>query len=492
MLSLLGYIMENDKKNVLLVVMDTARKKNLTPYGYERDTTPFLEEFSKDSVVFDNATSQAPWTLPSHASMFTGKYPSQHGATQESPYLEEEDTLASHMSDEGYRTAIYSANAWISPHTGLAKGYDEANNFFGALPNRMEGILSGAWKKINDSDRLQKAASKIVSFGAWIYENFSSSDVSSFTPDAIDSSKEFMEKNDRPFFLTLNLLDPHLPYKPPTENIENVSEMSKRPEICQNSKKYNSGAVDINEEHWRHIRAMYDGELNFLDQQLESLHKWMDEKNILEDTMVIICSDHGELLGEHELYGHEFGMYKELINVPLMINHPEEQERRVEKPVELLDLYHTILDFAGSSEFEKERSIFNSSYRKSSSKSLPYPECTFSEYARPIVELEQLKSIAGSSNTEIPRNSRFDSRMYSVKRNSMKLIQIENTRDELYDLSEDKDEDENLIEQEDPSDMYERIAENKNIGNLEAGESPGIEAVDNSIKDRLSDLGYLE
>lgn len=111
----------NENKNVLLVVMDTARKKNLTPYGYERNTTPFLEDFSEESVVFDNAISQAPWTLPSHASMFTGEYPSQHGATQESPYLEKEDTLASHMSDEGYRTAIYSANAWISPHTGLAR-----------------------------------------------------------------------------------------------------------------------------------------------------------------------------------------------------------------------------------------------------------------------------------------------------------------------------------------------------------------------------------
>jgi arylsulfatase A-like enzyme len=482
----------NKDKNVLLVVMDTARKKNLTPYGYERNTTPFLEDFSEESVVFDNATSQAPWTLPSHASMFTGEYPSQHGATQESPYLEKGDTLASHMSDEGYRTAIYSANAWISPHTGLARGYDEANNFFGALPNRMEGILSGAWKKINDSDRLQTMASKIVSFGAWIYENFSSNDVSSFTPDAIESSKKFMKKNDKPFFLTVNLLDPHLPYKPPIENIKNVSNLDERPEICQNSKQYNSGAVDINDEDWNNIRAMYDGELNFLDQQLESLHKWMNDRNILKDTMVIICSDHGELLGEHNLYGHEFGMYEELVNVPLMISHPTEEEGRVDKPVELLDLYHTILDFAGSDEFNEERSIFNSNYREDSTQSLPYPECAFSEYARPIIELEQLRSISSSSNIDISKNSRFDSRMYSVRKDGMKLIRIENVKDEMYNLSEDKEEENNLIEQEDSSDMYKRIAENENIGNLEAGKSPGIDAVDNSIKDRLSDLGYLE
>lgn len=478
-------------KNVLLLIMDTARKKNLTPYGYERNTTPFLKEFSEESVVFNSATSQAPWTLPSHASIFTGEYPSQHGATQESPYLDKEGTLASHMSNEGYKTAIYSANAWISPHTGLARGYDEANNFFGPLPNRMEGILSRTWKRINDSNRLQTVAGKVVSFGAWIYENFSSSDTSSFTPDAIESSKKFM-RNNEPFFLTVNLLDPHLPYRPPTENIKNVSSLDERPEICQNSKEYNSGAVDIDDEDWRKIRAMYDGELNFLDQQLESLHKWMDKRDILEETMVIICSDHGELLGEHELYGHEFGMYEELINVPLMISHPSEEGREVDEPVELLDLYHTILDFSGSDVFKEERSIFNSNYRKESTRCLPYPECTFSEYSRPVIELEQLISIASSSNIDIPKNSRFDSRMYSVRKDNIKLIQIENIRDEMYDLSESEEGNNNLIQQKDSSNMYERIAKNENIGNLEVGKSPGIDAVDDSIKDRLSDLGYLE
>lgn len=484
--------MNKNNSNVLFVVMDTARKKNLTPYGYEKNTTPFLEEFSQGSVVFDNAVSQAPWTLPSHASMFTGKYPSEHGATQESPYLETEDTLASHMNSQGYNTAIFSANAWISPHTGLAEGYERANNFFGALPNRFESGLAKAWQRINSSDRLQRVAGKIVRLGDWIYTNWSSDESSSFTPQAVDSAKDFMRESEDPFFLTMNLLDPHLPYEPPMENVRNVHDMDERPDICQNSKQFNSGARDIDESEWEDIRALYDGELNFLDQQLESLYNWMEERGLTENTLIVVCSDHGELLGEHDLYGHEFGMYEELINVPLMIEHPDMEGRRTSQNVELMDLYHTILNFAGAEDgYVKERCIFHDEYRSESSERLQYPEATFSEYSRPIIEQDQLRSIAKSSGIEIGDESRFNSRMYTVRNDGMKLTQIEHIKNEVFNISEDPMEQDNLQGSYE-GELDEMIRENKNFGNVETGESPGIDAVNDSIKDRLSDLGYME
>lgn len=482
----------SEKRNLLLLVMDTARKRNLTPYGYDKDTTPFLQKFSDESVVFDNAYSQAPWTLPSHASIFTGKYPSQHGATQESPYLETDETLASKLSSNGYRTGIFSANAWISPHTGLASGYDEANNFFGVLPNKFESGLAKTWKKMNDNRRLKPVANKLVKFGNWIYENWSSDDGESFTPEAIEKSKQFIDRNDEPFFLTLNLLDTHLPYKPPMENVRNIYDIGERPEICQNSKKYNSGAIDIDKKEWRNIRRLYDGELNFLDEQIKSLYGWMESENILENTMVVICSDHGELLGEHNLYGHEFAMYDELLNVPLMIRHPYIGSSRTEDTVELVDLYDTILEFADVNDFRPERSIFNDKYRSDSKDYIQYPNAAFSEYAQPLVEIEQLESIAESAGIDIPENSRFNSRFYTVHSEDMKLIDAEKIQDEIYNVSTDPREQNNLIDEYEASELYDMIAKNSSIGNLNIGESPGVDAVDDSIKDRLSDLGYLE
>ena len=117
---------ETPGRNVLFVVMDTVRKDHLTPYGYDRLTTPGLERFAEEARVYEQAVAPAPWTLPVHASLFTGIYPSGHRATQEDPYLPDEvTTLAESLSAAGYPTACYSSNAWITPYTRLTAGFDD-------------------------------------------------------------------------------------------------------------------------------------------------------------------------------------------------------------------------------------------------------------------------------------------------------------------------------------------------------------------------------
>ena len=128
--------------NVLFVVMDTVRKDHLGPYGYDEPTTPGLDDFATEATVFEQAVAPAPWTLPVHASLFTGLYPHQHGADQENPYLEGTTTLAQTLSAAGYDTACYSSNAWITPYTRLTDGFDDQDNFFEVLPGeRFEGSL---------------------------------------------------------------------------------------------------------------------------------------------------------------------------------------------------------------------------------------------------------------------------------------------------------------------------------------------------------------
>src|SRR6056297_3902660 len=156
--------------NVVFVVMDTVRKSQLSVYGYDRPTTPGLERFADEAAVFEQAVSPAPWTLPVHASLFTGLYPSQHGASQETPYLEGATTLAETLSPT-HATSCYSSNAWITPYTHLTDGFDDQDNFFEVMPaDFLSGPIATAWKAMNDNERLRKAADYLVSVGNKIHE----------------------------------------------------------------------------------------------------------------------------------------------------------------------------------------------------------------------------------------------------------------------------------------------------------------------------------
>ena len=145
----------------------------------------------------------------------------------------------------------------------------------------------------------------------------------------------------------LNLMDAHLPYHPPEEFAEEFAPGVDSADICQNSKEYNSGARDIDDDEWDAIRGLYDAEIAHIDAELTRLFDWLKSEDLWDDTAVVVCADHGELHGEHDLYGHEFCIYDPLVNVPLMVKDPELDPGRDEGQVELLDLYHTVLDVAG-------------------------------------------------------------------------------------------------------------------------------------------------
>ena len=205
-----------DADNVLFVVLDTVRKDHLTPYGYDRETTPTLESLAEKATVYEQAVSPAPWTLPVHASMFTGLYPSQHGASQEQPYLDESiGTLAEALQSSGYDTACYSSNAWITPYTRLTAGFDEQDNFFEVMPGEfLSGTLADLWQKVNDNDTLRSVANKLVEVGNDIHEHFAGAEgADSKTPDVVDNAID-------EWFTFVNLMDAHLPVYPPEEYAE--------------------------------------------------------------------------------------------------------------------------------------------------------------------------------------------------------------------------------------------------------------------------------
>ena len=521
------------QSNVLFVVLDTVRKDRLEPYGYERETTPELSRFAEEATVFESAVAPAPWTLPVHASLFTGRYPSQHGADQGSPYLDDETTLASTLSAAGYDTACYSSNAWITPYTGLTDGFGHQDSFFEVLPGDvLSGPLASAWQTVNDNDYLRDLASKLVHLGAMAHSKLASGEgADSKTPSVIDRTRSFIDdsESDDGWFAFVNLMDAHLPYYPPEEYREEFAPGVDPDDVCQNSKEFNSGARDIDDDEWEDIRGLYDAEIAHMDAELGRLFDWLRETGQWEETTVVVAADHGELHGEHDLYGHEFALYDQLINVPLLVKHPDLEADRRDDLVELLDCYHTVLDVLdvdpdavgrtdgdGHSDRvvarDATRSLLSSEYRAFEGASDPDAgqraviegegdDYAFVEYAQPVIELHHLEEKASEAGIHPPDDHRAYSRLRAARSTDAKYVRADRIPDEGYRLDEDPVERTSV----DPADDDIVAATERALARFEEGvggawddptetddAADALEEADEETRDRLRELGYLE
>ena len=485
--------------SVVFVVLDTVRKDRLGPYGYDRGTTPELDAFADEAAVFEEAVAPAPWTLPVHASMFTGLYPGEHGADQESPYLEGAATLAESLSAGGVATACFSANAWITPYTGLTRGFDVHDNFFEVMPGGfLSGPLARLWRTVNDHERLRGFADRAVELGNAAHERLAGGrGADSKTPRAIDRAIDFLGSNDAAFCF-LNLMDAHLPYYPPAEYADAFAPGVDASAVCQNAKEFNAGARDIDADEWDAIRGLYDAEIRHLDAEVGRLFDWLRSAGRWEETLVVVCADHGELHGEHGLYGHEFAVYEPLVNVPLFVKAPGLGAGRRSEQTELVGLYDTVLDFAGvdpvdgGRSIEADRSVLDPGFDGAAE--------AFVEYARPVVELNQLESKARRAGVALDPDSRFYSRMRAVRRPDAKYIENERIDDEFYRLDRDPDETTNLHAGSGPiaDELRDRLTAFVRRTGAAWGPDESmddddvLDGMDSRARDRLRDLGYLE
>jgi arylsulfatase A-like enzyme len=515
-------------RNVLFVVLDTVRKDHLSVYGYDRPTTPGLDAVAEEALVFEQAVAPAPWTLPVHASLFTGLYPSEHGASQETPYLDGATTLAERLSAAGYATACYTANAWVTPYTRLTAGFDDHDNFFEVLPGGFLGdSLARAWKELNDRDALRGLANRLVGVGNAAHERLAGgAHADSKTPAVVDRTIEFVESSSKPFFAFVNLMDAHLPYHPPERYREAFAPGVDPASVCQNSKEFNCGARAVDGAEWEAIRGLYDAEIRHMDAELTRLFEWLRANGEWEDTLVVVCADHGELHGEHGLYGHEFSVYDPLVNVPLLVDHsdPTVGPGRRTDQVELLDLYHTLLDYAGATApdaesgdavpVERTRSLFAPEYRAFGTNDGPRAvgdgSYAFVEYSRPVVELAQLERKAGDAGIALDGDSRFYSRMRAARRTDGKYVRNERIPDEAYRLDADPGERENRHGEGDPvveataaalEEFERRVGgrwtatpdtDGEGEGKGESEAANPLEDMSHESKQRLRHLGYYE
>ena len=319
------------RPSILLIVLDTLRADRLGSYGYHRQTTPFLDEFARRSVRFENAIAPSSWTLPSHISLFTGRLPSEHGATID-PYDGRFPTLAEVLASKGYATAGFVANSMlVTSAQGMDRGFI-----------RWENIFTG----FVDSIR-RTSAGRIVE--AKLFARF---DFPTHPPghmDAPEVNRRFLRWLDarpqRPFFAFLNYLEMHEPYNPPAQFASKFLENFKVKGFTPRSK-----LRKLPDAEAKRIRdGEYDATLAHLDAQLRSLFEELQRRKLDEDIIVAITSDHGQSLGRHGLIGHRTSLYRQQIWVPLLIAHSPKTPPGfvVSEPVGLGSVPATLLELVG-------------------------------------------------------------------------------------------------------------------------------------------------
>jgi arylsulfatase A-like enzyme len=309
-----------DAPNVLLIILDTVRALNLGLHGYDRPTSPFLDELAGRGVVFDAAFASAPWTLTSHGTMFTGRWPFELTASWEQPLDDSHPVIAEALTARGYATAGFVANDPFGRDIyGLGRGFLHYSGWphtFGTM--------------IETSTVLRSAI-----------DNFNRLNDSHYTPErrtAEDIAREFQSwragVDGRPWFAFLNLFDAHEPYDPPSPWDTRFGEPQHR----------RIGTELPSPQLARDLTDAYDGGIAYMDHVLRELFEALDADGSLENTLVIITSDHGELLGERDLLDHGNSLYTPLLHVPLLMAWPGRlpEGLRIDHAVSLRDLPATI------------------------------------------------------------------------------------------------------------------------------------------------------
>lgn len=288
--------------DVVLITLDTTRADHLGAYGYDHPVSPVIDRVSREAVLFTRAWSTAPWTLPSHASMFTGKHPVSHGADFDmrggdatldqalsavpaaqsfrvNKLGEEQVTLAELLRQKGYTTAAFAGGPWLSPVFGLLQGYD-----------------------VQDAD--------VTEYGGRSAEELTDRAIAwlgGLPPD-------------RPMHLLVNYFDPHAPYDPAPGFLDLVRDTTANGDSVSDGTT--SHPPDRSILTRRETTALYDGEIRFMDHHLGRLFEALRTSGRYETSLIVIVADHGEMLGEHGQVLHGPFLYEPLLRVPLLVRYP--------------------------------------------------------------------------------------------------------------------------------------------------------------------------
>ena len=433
---------EPGRPNVVVIVLDSLRADHVGCYGYERPTTPRLDAYAAGATRYTHALASAPWTLPSHASMLTGKHPFEHGAhsyevdrpvdDNVSPLDDGQLTLAEHLGEHGYATGAFLANeAFLAPRYNLDQGFD-------------------------------------------IYEV-----EHVFAEDLNPRLLRWVDRHpDEPLFLLVNYMDVHQPFNlaPRDGFLEHVASKKRsapRKLVRAIRDQLLPGHGPIPEKKLAKLVDMYDLALANMDEELGALLDQLERRGVLDEAVVVVTSDHGENFGEHHLLGHSKDIYRQTMDVPLVVRLPgQTQGATDDRVLTSADLPRLVLD----------------GFREPLGDDGAFPPLDHRQGALGENYYTRVKDLFGTD-----WDHRFDRVRRSLVRDSWKLIQSSDGQHELYDLAADPQEIRNLYQQE-PGVAAAMMATIEALV-AQAGQgraAPAAAPLTEEEKRMLRELGYVE
>ena len=356
--------------HILLIVLDTLRRDHLDCYGYPRPTAPALADFAARAIRFERAISPAHWTLPAHASLFTGRYPTAHQLLQvESRLGHQHPTLAEILRTAGWRTAAFCNNPLLaSLPCGLQRGFSHFYSYAGAVRHRPAPARAPAraWRRLMFPLQQRAARSSLLFRNAlrprlaplWTQALSFKGDGPASVHDLIAWLRHQRAGHSAGrHFVFLNLMGAHLPWRPAPATLRRIAPDSD-PRALRYVRRFNARASrwllppepPLAPQERQALLDAYDAEILQQDALLARLFRALRQMNALADTLVLIVADHGEAHGDHGFIGHGFGAHQELVQVPLILHDPDCRSAAgqvISAPVSTRRVFHTVLVAAG-------------------------------------------------------------------------------------------------------------------------------------------------
>lgn len=450
--------------NVIIYLIDCLGSQHVSAYGYKRDTTPHIDNFSKEGALFLNAYSQSTWTRPSVTSLMTSQYVSAHKVDGLGKRLPKEvNTIAKGMRNRGYRTVLINDNKNAGVESNLDQGFEQVF---------LKG-LSG-----ND-DRMSKSLSSVIT---WLKNN--------------------VTDNDRNFFLYLHTLELHAPYIPP-KPYDKLYGSDYRGKIGGSDydpykQRFNFFGWRSNQRDIDHLIALYDGLINFADERFSKLIDILKELKVYDNTLLIVTADHGETFNAHDQWTHGGHPYQDLIRVPVIMRFPPliPAGKIITEDVQLIDIAPTVLDIVGLKPSEDFQGVSLLPLVKNQNIGLYKNRNVYSEgKAKIALVKDRYKFIMSRPvNNEVNNIKRIFINYILDYINFWKVPD-----EELYDLENDPGEKYNLsARQSSKSTIYKKNilewleVQNRIYKGKTESESTDIKTVDPKVQEELKALGYIE
>lgn len=441
----------------MVFLLDTATAQSFGCYGNDRDVTPFMDEMAKSGVRYENAFANSIYSLPSYASIFTGEYPTEHGAIDWDSRIKD-NKLVEGLNDNGYSTIALS-NHLISNTYGFGQEFDVLE--FVEKGERRPFPDDDLINELDDGTAMERWDSTSDKYRYFLKESIKRKSFKSLLNGAHDLKQKFKRKcgfwsdqgakeglamareqvknADEPFFLFLNFIEPHFSYEPPKGYImkfmpDDVSFSEINDALDHQLLNASVGHEEISDRHEMILRRLHEAEIRYVDDKLEEFYHDLDE-DVRDNTVFVFLSDHGDLFGKEGIWGHRGRVYNEVANVPLIINYPWSTEPKVkDDPAELRQLCQHFIDLS-----EGEKNVLE-----------PNGEALIEYYG-----LDTQQSFAPWEEFDDVDEEDWNNYQAGYISSDMhKLIWDSNGREQLFDLKKDFGETNNLA-QENPNKLEE-------------------------------------